>query len=139
MSQKSELNTFEDQKFELVMPDGALIPGQFGSWCLHRLGQKRKLGLTGLSNLLQSNDLGLDVISDYVLAAIEHVCRVNKQPFSFTDIDLFRWADATGDAFGALNVLFSVSFSNIPTEEKKSDPNLLSGMSSEDTQLPPES
>jgi hypothetical protein len=138
MSPKAELNTFEDQKFELVMPDGALIPGQFGSWCLHRLGQKRKLGLTGLSNLLQSNDLGLDVISDYVLAAIEHVCRINKQPFSFTDLDLFRWADATGDAFGALNVLFSVSFSAIPAEEKKSDPNLSSGTNSEDTPPLPE-
>lgn len=120
----ANLHTLPRKAFTLVLADGSEVPGQFGTWALMRLGQKRKLSLVKLGELFSSSDISLDLMIDLILCAVEYSVREMGKPLSFNDRDLCKWIDDTKDP-NALSTLFSHSGSE-DTEEKKSDPEQLS-------------
>lgn len=126
----ASLDLLPRKEFTLTLSDGSQVSGQFGTWALSRLGQKRKLSLTKLNELL-SNDPPLDALIDYVICAIEYKSREAKSPVIFSDVQLCTWMDDYND--GALEKLL-VHSGGEATDEKKSPP-VLNGQNSSDTLL----
>jgi hypothetical protein len=126
------LNLLPRKCFELLLDDGTVIPGQFGTWALSRFGQKRKIGLGKIMEIFNRRDENgnniadpeiMDIL-DFVVCAIEYKEREAGQPVRFNELKLSAWIDAytetTGEG-GVLMKLFSHS-SGEQQEEKKSQP-----------------
>ena len=141
----ANLNLLPRKEFELVLVDGSVVPGQFGTWALNRFGQKRKIGLKELQTMFYKPgadgenvaDPGYDVIIDYILAAIEYKARQAGKLYDFNELKLCKWADDTYDPTAIFTVFaHSASADERPDDEKKSQPES-SGESYSDTQPVP--
>lgn len=87
----AKLNLLPRKEFEITLSDKTVIKGQFGTWAIKRFCDRRKISFTQISE-----NFDLDHIVDMILCAVEYLARKQKQPFSFTDIDVCDWIDDLG-------------------------------------------
>lgn len=88
---KAGLTLLPRKEFELLLSDGTLRKGQFGTWALKRFGEKKKVGLTELMAVFTTNPTLSDML-DFILCAVEYKDREAGTPV-LTDLQLTRWID----------------------------------------------
>lgn len=112
------INILPRKKFEIILEDGSVIPGQYGTWAGIRFSQKRGIKLSQTADALNQAvlDENFEVVGDYVLAAIEQPYReTGGKDFKYTFVDFCKWMDELGwDKLG------QVLNPEIETEQKKS-------------------
>lgn len=116
--------------FEINLPDGKVIAGQFGTWCLKRFCDRSKCTLDEVQERLKKPSL--DDLCNFLLSAVEQTARETGNSFSYTDVNVCNWIDQMGGLSSVpLQELFSHSSSDIPStdEEKKT---VLTGENSND-------
>lgn len=92
MEVTAKLNLLPRKVFEIVLEDGAIIKGQFGTWALKRFTDKFGLSLGEAEQKLQS----ISGAIDYILTAVEYIVRKEKQPYEYNDMNACDWIDALG-------------------------------------------
>ncbi len=114
------------KEFVLNLNSGTIIKGQFALWSVKRFCDKKKLALSQLESALKEDTLSFDDLCLLLLCAVEYVCRTEKQPFTYTDIDACNWIEEMGgllsDDFNAL-----MKHSGSEEEKKSATEPLLSG------------
>jgi hypothetical protein len=125
----ASLNTLPRQRFELILSDGTIIPGQFGTYATSLFGKKKGLALSEIyKNFLIEKpekdadgnpvyDVRLHDMIDFIMCACEAAARLKGERFNFTDAQLCQWADDT-DIPNILITLYGHSVAN--KDEKKS-------------------
>lgn len=114
----AEIKLLPRQEFEIVLNDGTVIPGKFGTWALRRLTDKHKLTLSEGLPTLQT----LGGLMDYIVFAVEYMTRKNKKDTFYTDMDVSDWVDQLGGVqSGAFLSLVKHTQDEGPTEEKKTE------------------
>lgn len=128
----TKLDLLPRKTFSLTLADGRVVEGQFSTWSWARFGQKRKMGLEAISDLLTKDPQIMDLI-DFVVCAIEYRERETKQPPFINELVLSKFIDDYADEHGVKGVLMTLFNHAGDEEEKKSDqPAPLAGaMSSE--------
>lgn len=118
---KAALNLLPRKEFELVLEDGTVIRGQFGTWALARFGQRKKIGLGEIMEMFTTNPSVMDMV-EFVLSAIEYKERQDGKPPFMNDVKLCKWIDDYADATntnGVLMKLFNHSAGEQIADEKK--------------------
>lgn len=112
--------------FTLTLVSGKQITGQFGTYALKRFCDKSGIPLKDA----QSRLTDLSGFADYLLCAVEYICRKEKQPFSYTDVDVCEWIDEMGGVSGDLfyKLIEHTADENVE-EEKKTPATILAGES----------
>lgn len=90
----AKVNLLPRKEFEIILDNGEIIKGQFGTWALKRFCDKRKYSLKEAGEKL--GDPSIDDISEYLLCAVEYSARKEKRDFDFTDLDVCGWIDELG-------------------------------------------
>lgn len=127
------LNLLPRKAFELVLSDGTIVPGQFGTWALSRFTQKRNIGLQQVGTLFE--DPKVSDMVDFVLCAIEYREREDGKPPAFNDLKLCRWIDdyaLDSGEDGVIMKLLQHAQGDAPATEKK-NPAEQPGPTSSDT------
>jgi hypothetical protein len=91
-----ELKILPDKGFELVLEDGKIIAGRYSYWAEKRFAAKHKLSIIQLGDLFSQdniNKLTPEQVVDIALCSVEYMCRSNKEPFTYTDIDMCNWME----------------------------------------------
>ena len=117
----ASINLLPEKKFELTTNEGAVIPGQFGTWALKRFCDKKKLTLREVGERFQ--DPSIDDAIEYILCSIECTARETDKPMPMNDITLCKYIDQLG---GMQSADFSRLFNHSgdeTTEEKKTTEN----------------
>lgn len=96
----AKVNLLPRKEFEIVLDDGEVIQGKYGTWAVKRFCDKRGLTLVGLTDLMNMDTLTLDMVQDFILCAVEYKTRELKKPFEFTDLDSCNWIDQLGGIDG---------------------------------------
>lgn len=91
------LNLLPRKHFEITLEDGKVIKGQFGTWALKRLTDKRKVTLQDSGAILNT----LPGLLDFILCAVEYTSRKNSEGFAYTDLDVCDWVDQLGGVSAA--------------------------------------
>lgn len=121
----ASINLLPRKEFEIILEDGTIIKGKFGTWALRRFCDRNKYSLQQASEQLSAANMGVGDILDYILCAVEYSARKAQLPFSYTDVDCGAWLDELGGikADGDVIRLFNHSASEdaTVTEEKKTD------------------
>lgn len=133
---KTKLDLLPRKAFVLTLADGRVIEGQFSTWSWARFGQKRKMGLEALTDLLTKDPQLMDLV-DFVVCAIEYKEREAKQPPYINEMVLSKFIDDYAHEHGVKGVLMTLFNHAGDEEEKKSDqPGLSPGtISNEQPQL----
>jgi len=116
----AKLNTLPRKKFEIVLDDGSVIPGQYGTWAGIRFSQKRGIKLSQMAQSLNDsiNEEDYDIIADYILSAIEQpYAEKGGVNFPYNRANVFSWIDQIG--WSNLGLLINPEQE---AEEKKSSP-----------------
>lgn len=111
------LNLLPRKKFEIVLDDGSIIEGQYGTWALFRFCQKKGVGLSGLYELLAK--LEVEDVLNFILCGVEQSCREKGESFTYTDFDACKWIDELGGLAGTEFIRLFNHYGD--GEEKKSD------------------
>jgi hypothetical protein len=109
------------KEFKIILDDGTIITGKFGTWALKRFCTKKNYTLQQLGDSL--TNLGIDDMVEFMLSAVEQSFRESKvkESFPYNDIDVCSWIDEFGGISSAeLTALFNHAGDN--SQEKKSDP-----------------
>lgn len=117
----TKLDLLPRKAFSLTLADGRVIEGQFSTWSWARFGQKRKMGLDALTELLTKDPQVMDLI-DFVVCAIEYKEREAKQPPFVNEIVLSKFIDDYADEHKVKGVLMTLFNHAGDEEQKKSDP-----------------
>lgn len=133
---QTKLDLLPRKAFVLTLADGRVVEGQFSTWSWARFGQKRKMGLEALTDLLTKDPQLMDLV-DFVVCAIEYKEREAKQPTFINEIVLSKFIDDYADEHKVKGVLMTLFNHAGDEEEKKSDqPGLSPGaISNEQPQL----
>jgi hypothetical protein len=117
----AEIKLYPRKEFEIILEDGTVIKGQFGTWALKRFCDKQGLTLQSAAERLGNPGIG-DII-EYILSAVEYACRKVPKEFPYNDVDCCSWIDELGGIQSENFVkLFKHSGDEAPaTEEKKTD------------------
>lgn len=95
----AKANLLPRKEFEIILDDGQVIAGKYGTWAIKRFCDKRGIKLSQLNEIL-SGDLSFDDIVEILLCAVEYNCRLKNLPFNFSDIDVCGWIDELGGLLG---------------------------------------
>lgn len=117
----TKLDLLPRKAFILTLADGRVVEGQFSTWSWARFGQKRKMGLEALTDLLTKDPQVMDLI-DFVVCACEYKEREAKQPPFINEIILSKFIDDYAHEHGVKGVLMMLFNHAGDEEEKKSDP-----------------
>lgn len=116
----AKLNILPRKKFEIVLDNETVIPGQYGTWAGIRFSQKRGVKLSQMADSLNKavTDEDYDVIAEYVLAAIEQpFAEKGGVNFPYNVANFYSWMDELGwDSLGQL------INPDMEQEEKKNQP-----------------
>jgi len=105
--------------FIITLDDGTEIKGQYSTWALKRFCDHLNCTLSQLFEKLKEPTL--DIMFMYILSALEYSARIEKKPFSYTDVNISQWIDdMEGNAIDNLVVIFNHSADQDLNEEKKS-------------------
>jgi hypothetical protein len=112
------LNLLPRQRFELILSDGSIIPGQFGTQSTALFGQRKNFTLSEIyKNFVieqkdeQGNvayDVRLHDIIEFILCACESAARLKGERFNFTSSQLCQWVDDYTFDTGIPNVLITL-------------------------------
>lgn len=90
------LNLLPRKEFEITLDDSTIIKGQFGTWALKRMCDKRGYAtLQALRDAL-TDSIGMTDIIEFVLCAVEQKARQTGAAFSYTDVHCGQWLDEIG-------------------------------------------
>lgn len=116
----AKLDLLPRKTFQIKLETGEVIEGIFGTWALFRFCKIKKIGLDGLTSVLDGFEL--DDIVQFVLCAVEQSCREAKKPFNYTDADLCKWIDQIEGGMGVpLINIFKHFTADESGDEKKSE------------------
>ena len=97
------LNLLPRKTFEIILDDGTVIKGQFGTWALRRFCDKMKYSLAESDDHLMpyteatpNGKMGVGDVIEYILSAVENSARKEGKPFSYTDVHCGDWIDQLG-------------------------------------------
>jgi hypothetical protein len=117
----AEIKLYPRKEFEIILEDGTVIKGQFGTWALKRFCDKQGYILSVAAEKLRSPEIG-DIV-EYLLACIEYVCKKVPKDFTYNDVDCCSWIDELGGVYSdnVLKLFRHSGDENPTTEEKKTD------------------
>lgn len=117
----AKLNTLPRKKFEIVLDNGTVIPGQYGTWAGIRFSQKRGVKLSQMAETLNVaiNSEDYEIVADYILSAVEQpFAEKGGVNFPYNSANFFAWMDEIG--WEHLSTLINPEMEQ--AEEKKSEP-----------------
>jgi hypothetical protein len=94
-----KLNILPRKKFEIVLDNGTVITGQYGTWAGIRFSQKRGIKLSQMADYLNTSVTAEDyeVIADYILSAVEQpFMEKGGSNFPYNAANFFSWMDEIG-------------------------------------------
>jgi hypothetical protein len=118
------INLLPSKEFEIILNDGKTIKGQYTLWAVKQFCLKKNISLSKLEAAMSQETLSLDDLTTMLLCAVEYKCRLDKQPFIYSDIDACAWIEEMG---GLLSENFSGLMAHSggeepePADEKKSE------------------
>jgi hypothetical protein len=95
----AKLNILPRKKFEIVLDNGTVITGQYGTWAGIRFSQKRGIKLSQMADYLNTSVTAEDyeVIADYILSAVEQpFMEKGGSNFPYNAANFFSWMDEIG-------------------------------------------
>jgi hypothetical protein len=108
------------KEFEFTLDSGQKVLGRYNTWAIKRFCDKKKISLSQLISLLREETLTLDYIVEMILCSIEYVVRRNKEPFTYTDLDVCDWIDEMGGMGSEMYLSLINHLGSDQEEEKKS-------------------
>lgn len=127
MENKAGLNLLPRKEFELILSDGTVCKGRFGTWALARFGQKKKLSLSDITLLFTGNPQIMEMV-EYVICAVEYMERKEKKPPFMNELIFGEWVDDYFEATKEPGVLMKLMLhESSEYQEKKSDQELKEG------------
>lgn len=130
----AELKLLPKKEFEIILDNGKVIPGKFGTWAVKRYCDIKKIPFEELSKKEDNSDIPffqrINDAVDLILAAVEYSFRLNKKPFEYEQADGYEWMDQLSTD-GLVNLLDHAA------GEKKNQPaNQQNGMISKEVSTP---
>lgn len=113
----AKLNLLPRKEFEIVLDDGKVISGKYGTWAVKRYCDKKGLSLVKLAEKI-SVDQTFDDLCEVILCAVEYSCRVNKKEFTYTDVDVCEWIDELGGVLGDDYLRLAAHAGSVDEEKK---------------------
>lgn len=126
-----ELKLLPRKEFEIIL-NGKTIAGKYCTWSMVRFAQIKNMSWKQVGEYLEKDQSPEDTALS-ILCAIEYKSRKNREPFTYTELDLWEWCDEMGGVMSVnwINLIAHAS-SNLPDEEKKNPVDSLNIMSSKE-------